>query len=465
MKDWFQKIKDMVTGKNKASEPQLVTTVNTAYEINLVPEVKAEMIRSLKTRNLVLFVCIVVSVVSVAVVAVLFSIKSGQDIAMASQDSKLETLSAKLMGYEELDDLVAIQGQLSALSDIASNKKILSRTFAALGVMLPEGEDSVQLSQLRVNLETNTLTMEGQADARVAPLIDYRVLESFKKGVALTKYDYGRYVDVDGNEIPTWCISETENGAALKEGESYYAWWDLTRDGCAATLADSAKSSTTELHYGMAAEESAVFEERPVQEGEENAGNGAEGGENTNEGENANGGENAGNGSEGNENTNEGESAGPQMERVATRIKIWRTPQYDKWYKAGNMELQGEIRGVEHFVSECTKYAGVAVGSTAKWTSTNDCMLAPDGLTVGTSSNARNESGNLVLKFTASTEVDPNFYLFRNKHMMAIGPMGQNVTDSYVQIQGMFAQEAEECGENDTDCLNNTTNRGGNSNE
>ena len=90
-------------------------------------------------------------------------------------------------------------------------------------------------------------------------------------------------------------------------------------------------------------------------------------------------------------------------------------------------------------------------------------MLAPDGLSVTTSSNARNESGNLVLKFTATTVVDPSFYLFRNKHM--IGPMGQNVTDSYVQIQGMFTQEATECDENDADCLNNTTNTGGNSNE
>ena len=123
MKDWWQKIKDAVTGKNKSNEPQLVTTVNTAYEINLVPEVKAEMIKSLKMRNMVLFICIVVSAAAVGLVAILFSIKSGQDIAMATQDKKLETLSAKLLGYEELDDLVAIQGQLSALSILRRIRK------------------------------------------------------------------------------------------------------------------------------------------------------------------------------------------------------------------------------------------------------------------------------------------------------------------------------------------------------
>ena len=45
--------------------------------------------------------------------------------------------------------------------------------------------------------------------------------------------------------------------------------------------------------------------------------------------------------------------------------------------------------------------------------------------------------------------------------MMALGPMGQNVTDSYVQIGGMFTQAARECAEGDTECLTNANNAGG----
>lgn len=82
-----------------------------------------------------------------------------------------------------------------------------------------QGSDDVKLSELRVNLETSIVTMEGQADAKVAPLIDYRVLEAFKKSVELTKYDYGRYVDIDGKEIPTQCIKESDDeGNALRQG-------------------------------------------------------------------------------------------------------------------------------------------------------------------------------------------------------------------------------------------------------
>lgn len=174
MKEWFDKILAKVTGKQAEQKNPLITTVATTYEINLVPEVKMQMIRAQKLRNLVLFICIVVSVASVSVVLVLFGIKSGQDIAMASQDKRLGVMSDKLMGYEELGDLVTIQSQLARLDDISDKKTLLSRVFGALGVMLSQGEDFVKLSELRVDLDSNSLRMEGQTDARVAPLIDYR---------------------------------------------------------------------------------------------------------------------------------------------------------------------------------------------------------------------------------------------------------------------------------------------------
>lgn len=126
------------------------------------------------------------------------------------------------------------------------------------------------------------------------------------------------------------------------------------------------------------------------------------------------------------------------------------------------MDLDGNIEQIEHFVSSCIRYKGLEQGNTVRWTSTNaDCMFAPNGLEVVSSSNARNESNNLVLKFTASLEVAPEFFSFQNKHMIAIGPMGQNVTDSYLQIGNMFTKAATECAENDTECLNNAANNGG----
>ena len=461
IKSFFTDLMGTITGKKKKEEPQLVTTVGTTYEINLVPAVKAQMIKALKMRNLVLFICIIVSAASVGAVLILFGIKSGQDIAMANQDGKLETMSAKLLGYEELGDLVTIQSQLDRLSDISENKTVLSRVFGALGVMLPTGDDSVTLSELRVDLTTNTLRMDGQADARTNPLIDYRVLESFKKGVELTKYDYGRYVDVNGTEIPTWCIDEAGlDGSAYREGDSYYAWWDLTTEGCAALRQDktpTAEESEIELFYSTDAQVETVEEEVPLSDlvGLNVTVTTDENGNSTVDQESL--------AAAGLEMRVEGDVTRYIRQRV-TRVKIWRTPQFTAWNNGGMMELNGAIAGVEHFESECTSYSGVMQNNSVRWTSTNNCMLAPEGLTIISSANGRDESDNLVLRFTASTEVDPEFFAFRNKHMIAIGPMGQNVTDSYVQIGGMFTQAATECEDGDTECWSNSANTGGGTN-
>lgn len=409
------------------------------YEINLVPEVKMQMIKAQKMRNLVLFICIVVSSVAVGAVVILFGIKSGQDIAMHNQDSKLKLMSDKLNGYDEFEDLITIQDQLGRYSEILQKRAVVSRVFGALGVMLPQGSDEVKMSELKVTLDTDTINMEGQADAKVAPLIDYRVLEAFKKSVDLTKFDYGRYVDVDGKEIPTQCIvAADESGNAFRDGDSYYAWWDLKIPGCEATERSLNQSENdAEFHFSSTAEvETEEVEE--VKQPDVNPMNPLE------------------------PSTTEPEVV---MVEKPVRVKIWRTPQFDAWYQEGYMSTDGKIDGVEHFNSECYVYSGsVLGGGGVRWSSTNDCALAPKGLTISGSSNGRDESDNLVLRFTATVQFAEEYFSFKNKHMIAIGPMGQNVTDSFMQIGSMFTQEARACEADDTECLGNSENSGGNKN-
>lgn len=430
----------------------VTSTVSSTYEINLVPAVKAEMIQAQRVRNLVLFICIVVSCVAVGVVVILFGIKSGQDIAIGNQDNRLELMSGKLNEYAELDDIVTIQTQLEGIDAILQEKMVLSRVFGALSVMMPAGDDDVKLSELRVDLQTSLLSMEGQADARKDPLIDYRVLESFKKGVALTKYDYGRYVDATGAEIPTQCISEADaEGNAYKVGENFYAWWDITIPGCEAVQLGTLEDTGAEFYYSREAETEKGLEEYTgamETQCDEN-------GENCVEvpapelicdvsGENC-------------------EEVPVELEEVVKRVKIWRTPQFNSWYGSKKMGLDGVITGIEHFNSVCISYRGTDTRGTVRWTSvhSDECMLAPDGLEVTSSANGRNESDNLVLKFSARTTFADEFFSFQNKHMIAIGPLGQNVTDSYVQIGNMFAQEAKDCAADDTECNTNRVNEGG----
>ncbi len=456
MQKWIDKFREILkqlqastTAKPQSKKPGVAPS----YEVNLVPDVKMQMIKAQKMRNLVLFICIVVSVASIGVVLVLFSIKSGQDIAMSTQDAKMEKMSEKLNGYQELGDLVTIQRQLEMISRLQADRPVLSRVFGAVAVVLPQGNDLVKISELRANFdEGNLIRIEGMADARVAPLIDYRVLEALKKGVALMKYDYGRFVDAKGNEIPSWCINEADgNGVPYRDGENYYAWWNLNLEGCkgdpeGAVYADG---DYADLVYNKDSEVQDV-EKELTQEEIEDQGiiiEESEDGEITVFDDTI-------------EVRKDGDAT-KFFQKTVSRVKIWRTPQFSEWHKSGYMELNGDISGVQHFLSECTSYSGTMQGgdgSTAKWTSNNTCMLAPEGLTVVSSANGRDESDNLVLRFSATVKFEEEFFAFKNKHMIAIGPMGQNVTDSYVQIGGMFGKEAAECEPGDTECLSNTDN-------
>ena len=52
------------------------------------------------------------------------------------------------------------------------------------------------------------------------------------------------------------------------------------------------------------------------------------------------------------------------------------------------------------------------------------------------------------MRFSAVISLNEEVFKFANKHMLAIAPAGKtNVTDSYIQIGGMFTERAKECGE------------------
>ena len=114
--------KDLVAGKKDDSA--MMTGQTGKYEVNLVPDVKLEMIRLQKIRNLVFFVCIVVSIVSVSTLVVLGGIKGTQDLLISGQESHIKNLSDKITNYKELTDFLTIQDQLKKLSEINKNRPV-----------------------------------------------------------------------------------------------------------------------------------------------------------------------------------------------------------------------------------------------------------------------------------------------------------------------------------------------------
>ena len=456
-----------------------MTTQTGFYEINLVPDVKSEMIKAQKSRNLVFFICIVIAIASGSVVSILGSIKGAQDITMAGQDAHLKNLSTKITGYEELAEFLTLQNQINGIAKIEDNQKELSRAVMFLNSLIPSGPDTVEVSELAIDLTETTLSFDAQANAGKDPDIDYRVLESFIKRTNMMTFDYGRYVDSQGNEIPSRCIVEYDgNGNMYEENGSIYAIWTRGEKGCDPTRDDYATNEDGSVTVSTV---DVDLESTQMNNGQSQTGNLQN---NTN------------NSNTSNTNTTSTEETQKVIEIVPSE-KIYRTPQFTAWYKGEEwktsqdgiddetiepdeegtkinitnykytpeMTTDGQISGIPHFDSKCIVYEGedTSEGDTksAKWSASNECQLVPEGIVVSESSNGRDADDQLVLRFTASVQIAPEAFAFRNKHVMAIGPNGQNVTDSYVQLEKIFAAPAEACAIGDTECQSEI-NSGGN---
>ena len=394
-----------------------------AREINLVPDIKDEMIKTLKLRNFIFFLCIVVASASVAAIAIFLTIAGGQNLAITSKEETISKLSEKLANYSDLNEFLTIKGQVDNISTTTDSKKVFSRTFNILGAMLADFTatdttqvDTVHISELSVNFSEDgspVLTFDAQANAGVEPFIDYRVLDAFQKSMQYLKYDYGDYVDKDGNAIPAYCIIEKgADGAMFKdERNNLYAYWTINGEGCN-TLADgegTSISANVNLANQYDIEE---YEDQQV-------------------------------------------------------VRIWRTPQYEQWYRAEAVEgspymsEDGQISNVAHFVSSCINYKlevknGVA---TKLDDSDNSCDLVPTnsdgtgGISISESSNGRDASDELVLRFSATVALSPDVYTFSKHHFTALPPTKRyNVTDSYVQVQHMFSKRAADCAKDDAAC-------------
>ena len=495
-----------------------------SFEINLVPAVKAEALRATRLRNFILFICLVIVGVVGGGVAILGTTYGAQSLTIAGHDKQINDMSAKINSFEGLEGFLAIQDQLDGVGEINEKKQVLSRVFTIVGAMQPSAPDKITLSEMVVDLEEDTISLKGYADAGASPWIDYNVLQAYKKTIEEMKYDYGSYVDKNGEEIPMRCMVENgQDGDTLTSDSGEYAYWMVTKNECDKKWTERA-AELKELDDEIA------IAEMEAKNSEDNKNNESENGEDSESDTQKMSEEEIKNaykeiydkykGGEGEEGVVETwydkwlsennltrytdknltdaqliskEAAwekyygglSEEEKWVATRMiegngvakedvyleKVYRTPQYADWYDGGEsddseatgnyMALDGTISGVPHFESKCIKYTGYDTGNEVRWESENECRLVDEEVTVSNSSNARDSDGALVVTFELSMNLNSEVLKFVNKHVMAVRPGVKNVTGSYTQIQQMFGEAAKDCQSSDVECVQKKANEGG----
>ncbi|MDR0397660.1 MAG: hypothetical protein LBH36_00535 [Candidatus Nomurabacteria bacterium] len=155
-------------------------------EINLIPDVKRELLKAQRMRSVIVSVSILVGVVSVGVVIALGVIVFlVQGIAGKVIDDNITSEHNKLQDRADTIQVLTIQQQLGYLAGLEGNKYMVSRIIGAVNAIRESASDpAIQLSKLGFLQEGNIVTIEGQA------VQGFEALDAFIKAAERTTFTY-----------------------------------------------------------------------------------------------------------------------------------------------------------------------------------------------------------------------------------------------------------------------------------
>ena len=177
-------------------------------EVNLIPDVKLELLKARRQHKMVISASILVAIVSIGIVVIMSIYTFGaQTLADSIAQSRIDDKSEELKGVKDLSQTLTLQSQLGKLTEVQADKNISSRLFDILSVVVPSGDNAVKITRLNLKSEENTIELEAEAAN------GYEAMEVFKKTLAETTFHYNE----DGK------AAEPENIAlSISEGERIY---------------------------------------------------------------------------------------------------------------------------------------------------------------------------------------------------------------------------------------------------
>lgn len=175
-------------------------------ELNLIPDVKLELLRARRQQATVISMSILVTIIAGGIVTLLaLYVFGGQELLKFTADTTTKSEMQKLTSVKDLSKTLTVQQQIAAISSQQDQKLISSRLFDVLNATIPTDKNKVSLTTVNIDAETKTITLEGQASN------GYEALEVFKKTIAGTKFSYLQDGDKEKTIMPVATeISDSE---------------------------------------------------------------------------------------------------------------------------------------------------------------------------------------------------------------------------------------------------------------
>lgn len=131
-------------------------------QLNLLPDVKKEFLKSQKTKALVISSSILITLGAVVVVVLLFiytTVVQQLQINLLTDDIKNK--SNQVNNIEDISKYLTIQNQLKVLPGLHEQKGAYSRLFTILPVVNPSAPNNIKLSVLNLTIADKTILLNG----------------------------------------------------------------------------------------------------------------------------------------------------------------------------------------------------------------------------------------------------------------------------------------------------------------
>lgn len=162
-------------------------------QINLVPDIKQEMLRAQRMRNVTISLSILAGIVAGGVIVALVAILGAQVAFEKYTDGQITSEYKKLSDTQGINNALTIQNQLKTLSDQQAKRTVDSRLLDLISAVNPAAPNDVKLSKVTLNPVDSTLILEGSAAG------GYPATEVFRKTILNTT------------------VFATQNGQAVEE--------------------------------------------------------------------------------------------------------------------------------------------------------------------------------------------------------------------------------------------------------
>jgi len=178
-------------------------------EINLIPDVKQELIRAKRVRTLVVSGAILVGIAAVGIVILMAGYLFGvQAVRSNLADDRIKEKSSELAGISDIENTLTIQHQLTRLTELHNQKNITSRFFDLLAAINPSPPNQVSFSSAKLDAETGLIRLEGQAEN------GYIAADVLKKTILNTKISFK-----EGSETKEVPLTDQVSTSDLSYGE------------------------------------------------------------------------------------------------------------------------------------------------------------------------------------------------------------------------------------------------------